>query len=59
MRFSAPVDRKHDGRFWFTGLKAGTYQAVVTRNGHPGPPIRLGSIEVTGTIERDFVMATE
>jgi len=57
------VDRKHDGRFWFTGLKSGTYRAEVTRGGHRGPLIRLGSIDVdesigvNGTIERDLVVA--
>ena len=59
VKISAPVDRKHDGRFWFTGLKPGTYQVEVTRDGRSEPPIRLPSIDLTGTIKRDLVVATD
>ncbi len=55
VRFSAKVDREHEGHFWIGGLRAGTYGVEV--EGRDGQRIPLSEIELAENTERDLTVA--
>ena len=56
VRFSARVDREHEGRFWIAGLRPGKYGVEV--EGVGAGRTRLPAIDLTDSTERDLEVPT-